>query len=114
MLTKRGKGELLLIVSEVIYERVPTFVFYTCLTLVNASSPCTPHSSHALQTVTKFKRCHAMSMEHSVHLVRTSSVANSLQLVQLEMIKALVCTALTLTEGSTERDNRCKNYSYTA
>ena len=44
-----------------------------------------------------------MSLEHSVHLVRTSSVANSLQLVQLEM-KALVSTALTLTEGLTKRD----------
>ena len=55
-----------------------------------------------------------MSLEHSVHLARTSSVANSLQLVQLEMMKALVSTALTLTEGSTERDIRCKNYSYTA
>ena len=54
-----------------------------------------------------------MSLEYSVHLVRTSSVANILQLVQPEM-RALVSTALTLTEGSTERDIRCKNHSYTA
>ena len=113
MFTKRGKGEhLLKFICE--SAHVCLLHFYTCECIFSQHPPCTPHSSHAFQAGTKFKRCHAMSLEHTVHLVRTSSVANSLQLVQLEMMKALVSTALTMAEGSTESDIRCQHYSYTA